>query len=99
MLFNVDIDISVHLLQINSAYCVVLHAFLSSADLFSKSTFLKHSSRTTIRVSSSLDQDWAQHLGGPNLGQNCLNRLSADDTSRIRVVKFISNVLMTFGVD
>ena len=43
---------------------------------FSKSTFLKNSFRNTIRVSNSLN------LG---LGPNCLQRLSADDTSRPRV--------------
>ena len=31
----------------------------------------------TIRVSNSLDQDQAQHFVGPDLGPNCLQRLSA----------------------
>ena len=33
---------------------------------------------TTIRVSNSLDPDQARHFVGPGLGQNCLQRLSAD---------------------
>ena len=32
----------------------------------------------TIRVSNSLDPDQAQHFVGPDLGQNCLQRLSGD---------------------
>ena len=32
----------------------------------------------TIRVSKSLDPDQAQHFVGPDLGPNCLQRLSAD---------------------
>ena len=34
---------------------------------------------STIRVSNSLDLDQAQHFVGPDLGPNCLQRLSADD--------------------
>ena len=36
---------------------VIMHAFLSSAEFFSKSTFSKNSPRNTIRVSNSLDPD------------------------------------------
>ena len=32
-------------------------------------------------MSNSLDLDQARHLVGPGLGPNCLQRLSADDTS------------------
>ena len=42
----------------------------------------KNSFRHTFRVSNSLDPDLAQHFVGPDLGPNCLQRLSADDTSR-----------------
>ena len=35
----------------------------------------------TIRVSNSLDPDQARHFVGPDLGPNCLQRLSADDKS------------------
>ena len=55
--------------------------FLSSACFFSKSTFLKNSFRNAIRMSSSLDPDQARHVVGPDLDPNCLQRLSADDTS------------------
>ena len=54
----------------------------ASADFFSKATFLKNSFRNTIRVSNSLDSDQAPHFVGPDLGPNCFQRLSADDTSR-----------------
>ena len=49
---------------------------------FSKSTFSKNSFRDTIRVANSLDPDQARHFVGPDLGPNCLQRLSADDISR-----------------
>ena len=52
---------------------------------FSKSTFLKNSFRNTIRVSKSLDPGQDRHSVGPDLGQNSLHRLLADDTIRQRV--------------
>ena len=51
---------------------------LLSAD-FSKLAFSKNSFRNTIRVSNGLDPD--QDIVGPDLGPNCLQRLSADDKS------------------
>ena len=59
--------------------------FLLSADFFSKLTLSKTLFRNTIRVSSSLDPDQAQHYVGPDQGPNCLQRLLADDTGRQRV--------------
>ena len=64
---------------------VILHAFLKSVDFFFffffffKLTFTKKSFRNTIRVSNNLDPDQARHFTGPDLGPNCLQRLSADD--------------------
>ena len=40
--------------------------------------------RNVIRVSNSLDPDQAQHFVGPDLGPNCLQRLSTDDTCRVK---------------
>ena len=37
-----------------------------------------------FRMSNSLDPDQARHLFGSDLDPNCLQRLSADDTSRQR---------------
>ena len=48
-----------------------------SADFFSKSTFSKNYFRNTIRVSNNLDPDQVQHFVWPDLGPNCLQRLSA----------------------
>ena len=42
---------------------------------FSKSTFLKN---LFCDVSNSLDPDQARHFVGPDLGLNCLQRLSED---------------------
>ena len=36
-------------------------------------------------MSNSLDPDQARHFVGPDLGSNCLQRLSADNASRRRV--------------
>ena len=61
--------------------------FLSSADFFSKSTFLKYSFKNTMRESNSLDPGQARRFVGPDLGPNSLQRLSADDTSKQMVNK------------
>ena len=37
----------------------------------------------TIRVSNSLDPDQARHFVGPDLGPDCLQRLSADNKSSL----------------
>ena len=53
---------------------------LLSADFFfSKLTFPKNSFWNTIRVSNGLDTDQDQRSVGPDLGTNCLERLSTDD--------------------
>ena len=43
-------------------------------------------------MSNRLDPDQARHLVGPDLGQNCLQRLSADNTSRRRVNRCIETL-------
>ena len=50
--------------------------------IFFKRLFKKNSFRNTITVSNSLDPDQARRSLGPGLGPNCLQKLSADDTSR-----------------
>ena len=62
---------------------VIFHAYLLSGD-FSISTFLKNTFKDTIRVSNSLDPDQARHFVGHDPGPNCLQRSSADATSRQR---------------
>ena len=54
---------------------------MSSAYFFSKTVFLKHSFRNTFIVSNSFDPNQDLHLVGPDLGPNCLQRLSADKES------------------
>ena len=39
--------------------------------------------RNTIRVSNKLDPDQVQHSVSPDLGPNCLQRLSADSTFKM----------------
>ena len=40
-------------------------------------------------MSNSLDPDQARRFVGPDLGPNCLPRLSADDTGRQRVKRML----------
>ena len=59
----------------------MFHYFFVGEFFFFESTFSKISFRNTIRLSNSLDPDQVRHFVGPDLGQNCLQMLSADDTS------------------
>ena len=63
----------------------IFHAFLSSADFFQNKLFEKKNFRNITKVSNSLDPDQDQRFVGPDLGPNCLSRLSADNTGRQRV--------------
>ena len=56
--------------------------FLSSTVFFFQNPFFQKNFRTTMRMSNSLDPDQARHFVGPNLGPNCLQKLSANDTRR-----------------
>ena len=59
-------------------------------------TFSKNSSRNTISVPNGLDTDQDRQNVGPDLGQNCLVRLSADEkvtASKERVKR----VVLTIG--
>ena len=64
------------------------------------STFLKNYFRKTIKEWNNLDPDQAKCFVGPDLGPDCLQWLSADDTSRQRVkIDFHgSNVLLTHSI-
>ena len=55
---------------------------MSSADIFKINFFSKFSFRNTIRVSKGLDPDQVLHFVSPDLGPNCLQKLSADDKIR-----------------
>ena len=48
---------------------------------FSKSTVLKNSFRSIIRVSNGLDPDQDRCSVGPDLNPNCLQRLTADNNT------------------
>ena len=63
-------------------------AFFVVCQFFSKSTFLKNSFGNTIKVSTSVDPDQTVHFDEPDLGPNCLQRLSADDTTCSKVSVF-----------
>ena len=49
---------------------------------FKMNFFFKDSFRNIIRVSDNLDPDQDQQIVGPDLGPNCLQRLSADGKSQ-----------------
>ena len=63
-----------------ACWVIFFMLLMSSADFFSKLTFLKSSFRN-IRVSNRLDPDQDQCSVGSDLGPNCLQGLSADDKS------------------
>ena len=65
------------------AYWVILHAFCCLMIIFQNQLFRKKSFEITrtIRVSNSLEPNQAGCSVGPDLGPNCVQRLSADDTS------------------
>ena len=67
------------------AYLVILHAFFAVCWIFSKSTFSNNYFRNIISVSNRLNPDQARRFVGPDLGPNCLQRLSADDTCWQRI--------------
>ena len=81
----------------------IFHNFLLSAIFFFKiNYFKKKKNRNTIIVPNSLDPDQARHFVGPDLGPNCLPKLSADDkfaTSRhtVNSSKKLENFKMTLG--
>ena len=59
---------------------VLGHLILLPPGKFFMSTFSKNSFRNTIRVSNSLDPHQARWFVGPDLGPNCLQKLSANET-------------------
>ena len=61
-----------------SASWVIFRAFLTSADFFKINFFEKFFQEYHQSV-NSLDPDQAGHSVGPDLGQSCLQRLSADN--------------------
>ena len=67
---------------------------LSSADFFFKINFFKKSFfGNTIRVSNYLDPDQDRRSVGPDLGTNCLQKLSTDDTKkRVNDLTHIKNI-------
>ena len=50
--------------------------------IFFKINLLEKFFQDNIRVSNRFDLDQVRHLVGPDLGPNCLQKLSADDTRR-----------------
>ena len=70
----VNLSVSLILCMLGNFAC-----YLLSAAFFFKLFFLENSFRNIIRVSNSLDPDQDRHSVVPDLGPNCLQRLSADD--------------------
>ena len=76
-------------------YWVILHVFLSSADIFFKSSFLKNYFSNSFRVSNSLDPDQARQNVGPSLSQNC--QKPSDQFSKFRT-KYGYSVLIRSNI-
>ena len=63
-----------------------------SSAYFIQNLFFRNSFRNAVRVSNSLDPDQARHFVGPDLGPNCLQRLSADNTRRYGMLKLLTGM-------
>ena len=57
--------------------------------IFTSNFFKKFVHEYHIRVSNRLDPDQTRHIVGPDLGLNCLQRLSADDTSKQKAGEYL----------
>ena len=68
---------SMRLLSSARKFCIIF----CRLQIFVKLNFLNTSFMNNIRVSNGLDPDEDRHSVGPDLCSNCLQRLSADDTS------------------
>ena len=60
------------------AYCVILHAFSCLLVIYQINN-CENYLRKTVRMSNSLNLEQNQHFVWPDLGQHCLQRLSADN--------------------
>ena len=88
MIFNVirenkiltknEFPVTLHILHV---FFFFFFFFLSS-EFFKITFFGKLYFRNIIRVSNKLGPDQVLHFARPGLGQNCLQRLTADDTNR-----------------
>ena len=67
----------------------ILHASLSSADFFQNQVFQE----IVSGIPSECRTDQARHFFGPGMGLICLQKLSADDTRRYRVIINLSKHL------
>ena len=69
------------------ACLLILHTILSSADFFSSKMnfFFQNNFLEYHQSDKQFDPDQFRRFVGPDLGPNCLQRLSADDTGRERV--------------
>ena len=75
-----DAQADLSLRWLHKSYCRFCHALAQIIVL----TLCMHGNliMTTIRVANNLDPDQARLFVGPDLGPNCLQKLSADDKSR-----------------
>ena len=59
----------------------------------------KHTYRISTRVANRLDPDQARRFVGPDPDPTCLQRLSADDTSKQRIKLKIKYIICSSGPD
>ena len=65
-------------LPLSGSFCILF----CRLPTFFKINFFEKLFHNTIRVSNSLDTDQARQYVEPDLGPNCLERLSVDDSGR-----------------
>ena len=61
-------------------WCTNIYHLINNSFLHVFCRLLIFFSKKIIRVANSLDPDQSRHFVGPDLGPNCLHRLSVDDT-------------------
>ena len=74
------------------AYCMLCNfsCFCCCRLTFFKINFFKKNFQEYYEKSNSFDPDQDRHNVGPDLGPNCLQRLSADDKERVKTKDFFN---------
>ena len=91
--YSVAVMLLLHVVSIKSVNLFACFSrFCCCLLIFSKKNFLQNYFRNTVQVSNSLDPNQDRQNVGPDLGPNCLQRLSADDkvtASKERVITYV----------
>ena len=70
----------------------ILPAFCRFLICFLNCSVFKEYFRNAMGVPNSLDQEQARQIFGPDLGLNCLQRLTTDGTNKVKI-KYVNTAL------